>query len=293
MSPDERESAQTLIDLALAEDLADAGDLTSAALIPAEATALVQIVARQPGVLAGLPLVPLVFERVAPHITVEQRLSDGAVLSPGDVVADVAGPVRGLLTGERTMLNFLTHLSGIATLTRQYADAIAGTKAVLLDTRKTLPGYRLLQKYAVRCGGGVNHRMGLYDAILIKDNHLAAWTEGERHSLASAIETARSSAPAGVTIEVEVDSLDQLRAVLPAKPDIVLLDNMSINDLRAAVSLRDDAAPNVLLEASGGINLDTIRSVAETGVDRISCGALTHSAVALDLAFDWKRATSR
>ncbi|MCA9055666.1 MAG: carboxylating nicotinate-nucleotide diphosphorylase [Planctomycetaceae bacterium] len=293
LSADERRAADTLIDLALAEDLGSVGDLTSATLIPAESTGMVQIVARHDGVLAGLPLAAMVFARVDAGIVVSPHVSDGARLCRGDVVADVSGPVRGLLTGERTMLNFITHLSGIATLTRQYVDEVAGTRAVLLDTRKTLPGYRLLQKYAVRCGGGTNHRLGLYDAVLIKDNHLAAWTSDRRHTLASAINTARQQVPAGVTVEVEVDSLDQLRAVLPADPDIVLLDNMDLPELRTAIAIRDERSPGVRLEASGGVTLETVRSIAETGVDRISCGAITHSAVALDLAFDWSAAATQ
>jgi nicotinate-nucleotide pyrophosphorylase (carboxylating) len=290
MSPEERRAAGTLISLAFEEDLGAAGDLTSAALIDPAARATVQVVARQPGVLAGVPLIADVFGRLDPRVTVEARASDGDRLERGTIVADVSGPVRSLLTGERTMLNLLTHLSGIATQTRRYVDAVAGCRAVLLDTRKTLPGYRRLQKYAVRCGGGCNHRMGLYDAILIKDNHLAAWTSAGGRTIADAIATARSAAPAGVTVEIEVDSLVQLQAALPLGPDIVLLDNMPPPLLRQAVALRDELAPGVLLEASGGITLDTVRAVAETGVDRISVGALTHSAPGLDLAFDWSGA---
>ncbi|MFV0445902.1 MAG: carboxylating nicotinate-nucleotide diphosphorylase [Planctomycetaceae bacterium] len=289
----ERRSAQTLIDLALAEDLSQLGDVTSATLIPAEARGTVQIVARQRGVLSGLPLASMVFQQVDPRIEVAPRVSDGARLERGTIVADVTGPVRGLLTGERTMLNFLTHLSGIASLTRRFADAIAGTRAVLLDTRKTLPGYRLLQKYAVRCGGGQNHRMGLYDAVLIKDNHLAAWISSGSHTIAEAIQSARAQVPTDVTVEVEVDSLRQLREALSAGPDIVLLDNMTLDLLRESVALRDELASNVRLEASGGVTLETVREIAETGVDRISSGALTHSAIALDLAFDWSAALPR
>jgi nicotinate-nucleotide pyrophosphorylase (carboxylating) len=201
-------------------------------------------------------------------------------------VATVTGPLDKLLIGERTMLNFLTHLSGIATLTRRFVDAVAGTKAQILDTRKTLPGYRVLEKYAVRCGGGTNHRMGLYDGVLIKDNHLAAWTKSE--SIADAIRTARRKSP-GVSIEVEVDTLEQLREALKGQPEIVLLDNMTPARLREAVAIRDalNGQPQVLLEASGGVALETVREIALTGVERISIGALTHSAPALDLAFDW------
>lgn len=285
----ERAAANVLIELALAEDLGDRGDLTSQSLIPPAAQGTVQIVARQPGMLAGLPLVELVFARISPDVEVRARLEDGARLAAGMIVADVSGPVGALLTGERTMLNFLTLLSGVATLTRKFVDAVAGTRAVVLDTRKTLPGYRILQKYAVRCGGGRNHRMGLFDAVLIKDNHLAAWTAAGTRTIPEAITTARAAAPSGVTIEVEVDSLAQLRAALSERPDIILLDNMDLSQMRQAVAIRDELAPQVLLEASGGVTLETVRKIAETGVDRISSGALTHSAPALDLAFDWPK----
>src|SRR5690606_19062848 len=198
-------------------------------------------------------------------------------LEAGDVVATLSGSVHALLAGERTALNFLTHLSGVATLTRQFVYAVTGTSAVILDTRKTFPGYRRLQKYAVRCGGGTNHRMGLYDAILIKDNHLAAWSQ-TGSPIAEAVRYAVDHAPPGRSVEVEVDSLTQFEQVLPMSPAIILLDNMPPPDLRTAVALRDARAPSVLLEASGGVNLSTIRDIAETGIDRISLGTLTHSA---------------
>lgn len=287
LSDAELADAVHLIRLALAEDLGDRGDITSAALIPLDARSVISIVARQPGVLAGLPLAGLVFQALDSTVRVDLRCRDGESVQPGDVCAELSGPVRSLLTGERTVLNFLSLLGGVATLTRRFVDAIAGTRAVLLDTRKTLPGYRRLQKYAVRCGGGCNHRQGLFDAVLIKDNHLAAWTARPAHAIADAVRTARSAAPAGVTIEIEVDSLEQLQQALPAGPDVVLLDNMSLPELRQAVAIRDANAPAVALEASGGVTLASVRAIAETGVDRISCGALTHSAPALDLAFDW------
>jgi nicotinate-nucleotide pyrophosphorylase (carboxylating) len=288
ISPAELASARPLIELALAEDFGERGDLTSLALIPAEAVGAAQVVARQAGVLAGWPVAEQVFAQVSPDIQLTPLRRDGERLSRGTVVADAAGPVRALLAAERTVLNFLTHLSGVATLTRRFADAVAGSRAVLLDTRKTLPGYRRLEKYAVRCGGGVNHRLGLFDAVLIKDNHLAAWTADGAHSLAAAIAAARAFAPEGVTVEVEVDSLDQLRQALAARPDVALLDNMTLEQLREAVALRDRLGPRVQLEASGGVTLETIGEIASTGVDRISVGALTHSAPVLDLAFDWK-----
>ncbi|MBX3444669.1 MAG: carboxylating nicotinate-nucleotide diphosphorylase [Planctomyces sp.] len=295
MTPDfsdaERRCAATLIDAALDEDLAGRDDLTTSAVIPGEARAEVNIVVRQPGVVAGLPIVPLLFARLDRAVEVELRSVDGEARRAGDVVAALRGGTRSLLIGERTALNFLTRLSGIATLTRAFVERIAGTQARILDTRKTLPGWRALEKYAVRCGGGVNHRFGLYDGVLIKDNHLAAWSaQRERPSLDDAVRRARAAAPRGVPIEVEVDTLDQLRAVLPAGPDMVLLDNMSPALLAAAVAIRNDVAPAVKLEASGGVTLDTVRAIAESGVDRISVGALTHSAPALDLALDWASA---
>jgi nicotinate-nucleotide pyrophosphorylase (carboxylating) len=283
-----RDCALRLITLALEEDLRERGDLTSRALISPEARGTVQLVARREGVLSGLPVAALVFASVDPQVQLACRLRDGAALSRGTVIADVSGPVRSLLTGERTALNFLTHLSGVATLTRQFVDAVAGTKATILDTRKTLPAWRALEKYAVRCGGGTNHRMGLYDGVLIKDNHVAAWCGADRrHTLAEAVRQARHRSPTGVSIEIEVDSLDQLADALHGAPDIVLLDNMPPAMLREAVAVRARVAPAVRLEASGGVSLETVRSIAESGVERISVGLLTHSAPALDLAFDW------
>lgn len=284
--PMERHAAQTLITMALMEDLGDRGDLTCQALIPSSRRAEVNVVARKPGVLSGSPIGRMVFAQLDREIDWFAKKADGDRLQPGDVVATVSGPLNALLVGERTMLNFMTHLSGIATLTSQFVERIAGTRAVILDTRKTLPGYRRLEKYAVRCGGGTNHRMGLFDGVLIKDNHLAAWTANA--SIATAVKTAREKSPPGVSIEVEVDTLNQLRDALQGQPDIVLLDNMSPAMLRDAVALRDAAGQGVLLEASGGVTLETVRAIAETGVERISIGGLTHSAPALDLAFDWK-----
>jgi nicotinate-nucleotide pyrophosphorylase (carboxylating) len=278
-------AAETLIRLALAEDLAERGDLTCQALIDPEERATVSVVARQAGILAGEPIGRLVMRQLDPEIEWSVRVQDGSRLEPGSVVADVTGSLFQLLIAERTMLNFLTHLSGIATLTRKFVDAVAGTNAKILDTRKTLPGWRRLQKYAVRCGGGTNHRMGLYDGVLIKDNHLAAWTESK--SIAAAVDAARKRWP-NVPIEVEVDSLKQLEDALAGSPAIVLLDNMSPAMMSEAVELRNRQASGVQLEASGGVTLETVAEIARTGVDRISIGALTHSAPALDLAFDWK-----
>jgi nicotinate-nucleotide pyrophosphorylase (carboxylating) len=281
----EQSAAKTLIDLALAEDLSSTGDLTCQALISLDQQARVQVASRKAGILVGAPIGRMVFTTLDPAVRWESHRHDGDTVAPGTIIAEVSGPLRTLLIGERTMLNFMTHLSGIASLTRSFVDAVAGTRAKILDTRKTLPGWRLLQKYAVRCGGGTNHRMGLYDGVLIKDNHLAAWTQSA--SIAAAVQAARAKSPRQVSIEVEVDTLEQLKDALGGHPDIVLLDNMPFDMLQTAVKLRDQTAPEVLLEASGGVNLDTVRGIARTGVERISVGALTHSAPALDLGFDW------
>ena len=292
----ERAAALRLIALALDEDLGDTGDITTQSLIPPSQTATVQIVSRAVGVLAGTPLIDLVLDEVASRylLSAKPRCSllqpDGALLSPGTVVADLSGSLASLLIAERTILNFLTHLCGVASLTHQFAQRIAGTRAKIYDTRKTLPGWRLLEKYAVRAGGGCNHRVGLSDMVLIKDNHLAGWaTSSASHTIAAAVRAAREKSPPGIRIEVEVDTLEQLADALNGNPDIVLLDNMTCPQLREAVALRNSRAPRVELEASGGISLATVTDVASTGVERISIGAVTHSAVALDLAFDWKK----
>jgi nicotinate-nucleotide pyrophosphorylase (carboxylating) len=276
-----------LISLALAEDLREVGDLTSENLIDPELQATIKVVSRQQGVVAGQPVAEMLFQQLDHSVVWTKQLPDGSEVEPGSVIATVAGPVVSLLKGERTALNFLTQLSGVATLTQQYVDLVADTKAVILDTRKTWPGFRNLEKYAVRAGGGTNHRMGLYDGVMIKDNHLAAWNTSGAGTIADAIQEVRNKVDQGITIEVEVDTLDQLKAALPAKPDYILLDNMSPDLLREAVGIRDEVSPEILLEASGGINLETVRAVAESGVDRISIGALTHSVIGLDIGFDW------
>ncbi len=294
----ERQAAQALIDLALAEDLGPTGDLTSEAVIDPAIRAQVAIVARETGVLAGLPIVKMVFDRLDPRVQVAENVQDGEVVRPGRVLATLAGPLRSLLAAERTALNFLIRMSGVATMTRRFVDAIAGSKADILDTRKTLPGWRVLDKYAVRMGGGINHRMGLYDEVLIKDNHLAAWQEYHPGStIADVVRRAREQAEkleaasggrrASIPIGVEVDTLDQLRDALRAGPDLVLLDNMDVPTLRRAVQIRNQLAPTVKLEASGNVTLANVAEIAATGVDRISIGSLTHSARALDIAFDW------
>lgn len=282
-----------IIDAALHEDLLDRGDITSEAVIPPDQTASVTMTARKTGRLSGAVLIRPVYDRLAERyadmcepVSVELHTNDGDPLEPGLRIATVTGSVRTLLTGERTALNFMTHLSGIASLTAQFTAAAGNSGAAILDTRKTLPGYRSLQKYAVRCGGGTNHRMGLYDGMLIKDNHLAA----AGGSVASAVSAARAYLTArqlSVPVEVEVDNLQQLRDALGEKPDIVLLDNMNPPQLTEAVRIRNELSPSTLLEASGGITLETVGCVAGTGVDRISIGALTHSAVALDIGCDW------
>ena len=281
----EQSAARQLVEMAFAEDLSTAGDLTCRALIDANQQGSVQVVARTDGVLAGSPIGRMVFAKLDENIRWSAQRSDGERVTHGTVIAIVAGPLQSLLVGERTMLNFMTHLSGIASLTRKFVDAVSGTRAKILDTRKTLPGWRQLEKYAVRCGGGTNHRMGLFDGVLIKDNHLAAWTRSA--SIADAIRTARTRSPSGVPIEVEVDTIVQLKDALQGAPDIVLLDNMNIDQLIESVAIRDRMAPAVQLEASGGVTIDTVAGIARTGVERISVGALTHSAPGLDLAFDW------
>lgn len=282
---EEQEALAPLLRLAVLEDVGP-GDLTTNSLVPEEAQGRAKVVARTDGVIAGLPAALQAYAHLDSRVRFEQRVDDGSSLVPGKVVAMVEGPARSLLTGERLALNLIGRLSGIATLTRRYVDAVAGTKAEILDTRKTTPGWRLLEKYAVRAGGGRNHRRGLYDGVLIKDNHLACGEE--QFTLPAAIERTRADVPVGTLIEIEVDTLAQLEEVLPAAPDIVLLDNMSVEQLREAVELRDRQAPDVQLEASGGITLDSIRPIAQTGVERISIGALTHSATSLDVGLDWE-----
>jgi nicotinate-nucleotide pyrophosphorylase (carboxylating) len=285
---DETAVCRRLIGWALEEDFGARGDLTSQAVIPTDLAGKAVFVARSPGVLAGLPALDLVLAAVDPHLALQALKNDGDLLQANDQIAIVSGPMRSLLTAERTALNFLQHLSGIATLTRRYVDVVAGLPVQILDTRKTIPGWRLLAKYAVRQGGGHNHRMGLYDGILIKDNHLAArGTVPE--AVSEAVRLAREKFGTSVPVEIEVEDFAQLGAALRSRPDIVLLDNMPAERLREAVRRRDTIALGVQLEASGGVNLTTVRGIAEAGVDRISVGALTHSAPALDIALDYLR----
>ena len=269
---------EPVIRMALAEDLGRAGDLTSEACVPEAARLSVAWVARRPGVLSGLSCARLSLHALAPEARFEALASDGDAIAPGQVLARAEAPARAVLSAERTGLNLMGRLSGIATLTRAYVDAVTGTGARITDTRKTTPGLRQLEKYAVRCGGGINHRFGLDDAILIKDNHVAA-CGGVR----PALERARAAAGHLVKVEIEVDRLEQLEEALPLGPDVILLDNFSLADLRTAVAL---AAGRVTLEASGGVDLTTVRPIAETGVQVISVGALTHSAPVLDIGLD-------
>ena len=265
---------------ALAEDLGAAGDITTNATIPATKTASAVIAARKPGVLAGLPVAVRVFHTVDPRLVLVPKVQDGTRLSPGDVILEVSGAARSILKAERVALNFLGHLSGIATATADIAQAIAHTKTKVCDTRKTTPGLRLLEKYAVRCGGGINHRIGLYDMVLIKDNHIAA-----AGGIKPAIAAAKAAAPKGVIIEVEVDTLAQLDEVMSVGADRILLDNMTPALLKEAVAR---VAGRAVTEASGSITKTTAPAIADAGVDLMSAGWITHSAPSLDLGLDFK-----
>lgn len=267
-----------IVRLALAEDLGRAGDLTTDATIAPDTQLKVVIAARQTGVIAGLDAAAYALKLIDPSVKLTIEKPDASILAKGDVVARLEGSARSILIAERTMLNFLGRLSAVATMTRTFADKIAHTNATIVCTRKTTPGHRALEKRAVRCGGGTAHRYGLDDAVLIKDNHIAACG-----SVSTALERAKAYAGHLRMIEVEVDSLDQLKEALPHGPHAVLLDNMSPDTLREAVAI---AGGKVVLEASGGVNLDTVAAIAETGVDFISVGALTHSAPNLDLGMD-------
>jgi nicotinate-nucleotide pyrophosphorylase (carboxylating) len=277
-----------------AEDLGHECDWTSVALVPAGASAELDVVARRTGVVAGLEAAAIVARVADEQLEWRSLVADGAVVAAGAVVATLGGPTRSVLTAERVVLNLLGRMSGVATATRQLVDAVAGTHCRIYDTRKTVPGWRLLDKLAVRLGGGWNHRMGLYDAILIKDNHLAAAAEsglGPAAAVLRARQFVAATFPpqraADVVVEIEVDSLEQLKAALPAGPDVVLLDNMPPDEIARAVGLRNGLAPEVVLEASGGVRPETVRLIAETGVDRVSTGWPTHDAPWLDLALDW------
>lgn len=303
-----KEDCRQIVRLAVREDLDRGQDWTSVSLISAESRGGATVVAREQGVVAGLLACQLALQEMAASIIWSPEAEDGDAVVAGQPLARLEGSTRDILTTERIILNLLGRLSGIATLTRQYVDQVVPSHSKIYDTRKTTPGWRRLEKYAVRCGGGQNHRMGLFDAILIKDNHLASTAPRETENAeaggpgktspcctpVAAIEKARAFigakdtlADSGMVVEIEVDSLEQLSEVLVATPDLVLLDNMSSDQLRQAVAMRDEVDDKILLEASGGVTLSTVSDIAATGVDRISVGALTHSACALDVALDW------
>jgi nicotinate-nucleotide pyrophosphorylase (carboxylating) len=279
-----RRQIQEIIRRALDED-APWGDITSDALIPAETCASGVFMVKEAGIVCGLDVVAAVFVEVDPGICFEAQLHDGSRVAAGAVAATVSGAARAILTAERTALNLMQRMSGIATATARYVDAVAGTGAVIVDTRKTAPGLRLLDKYAVRCGGGENHRFSLSDGVLVKDNHLAMVNDGGA-SISERLRAVRRSAPHTIRVEVEVDRLDQIETVLAGDADIVLLDNMPPAELRRAVDL---IAGRALTEASGGITLESVSAVARAGVDLISVGALTHSVRALDIGLDLER----
>jgi nicotinate-nucleotide pyrophosphorylase (carboxylating) len=285
------ESLSNLVKLAVEEDLgapnyAD-GDTTSRLTIPPNLQGQAAITLRSRGVLAGIDAAEMVFRTVDKTVAFQKLHPDGQQLESANVIARVHGSMRSILAAERTALNFLQHLSGVATLTRKYVDAVAGLTVQILHTRKTIPGLRYAQIHAVLCGGGHPHRDRLSDALLIKDNHLAA-LQGEPDPISAAVKSVRGRFPA-LPVEVEVDTFAQLERAFVVNPDIILLDNMTPEQMREAVRRRNAMAPKVLLEASGGVNLQTVRAIAETGVDRISVGALTHSAPALDIGLDYER----
>lgn len=279
-APDLKQAVDAAIDAALREDAPD-GDITSESVIPRDARSEAFFLAKEDGVLAGLDVAARVFARIDPDVIFIERFKDGSAFHQGDKLARVKGPTTVLLKGERTALNFLQHLCGVATVTRRFVEAVAGTRTEILDTRKTTPGLRLLEKYAVRTGGGTNHRLSLSDMVLIKDNHLR-YVGG----VAEAVRRARANVRPGVRVEVEAASLLQVREALAAGADMIMLDNMPLETMSQAVALAGGRVP---LEASGNMTLDRVRAVAETGVDFISVGALTHSAKAVDISMDFVR----
>ena len=280
LAPLPRPLVATAVAEALAEDLGLVGDVTTNATIPADAHSTALLKARAPGSVSGLALARAAFHALDPALAFTAAKPDGSIVANGDTIAEISGSARAILSAERVALNFMGRMSGIATLAARYVAAVAGTRAAIVDTRKTTPGLRAFEKYAVRCGGGRNHRIGLFDAVLIKDNHIVA-----AGGVESAIKAARDHAGHMLKIEVEVDTLEQLECVLQNRVDAVLLDNMSPETLKKAVTM---VAGRALTEASGGVNLDTVRDIAETGVDLVSVGALTHSAPVLDLGLDFQ-----
>jgi nicotinate-nucleotide pyrophosphorylase (carboxylating) len=288
-----------LVSIAVSEDVSDIGDITSLALVPEDGVGAAAVVVREDVVMSGIRAIPLLLGAIGGGLDWQPeaggKICDGKFVRKGERIGRVLGSVRAMLQAERIVLNFLGRLTGIATLTRSYVEAISGTSAKIYDTRKTTLGWRRLEKYAVHCGGGQNHRVGLFDAILIKDNHIAFGQENKTYDPAEAVCKARDylksrfgqDAAGSKIVEVEVDNLDQLSQVLKVKPDIVLLDNMPPEVLRQAVTMRNNVDVEIELEASGGVKLSTVRAIAETGVERISVGALTHSATSIDIGLDW------
>jgi nicotinate-nucleotide pyrophosphorylase (carboxylating) len=277
------EDIRKAVNAALAEDVGT-GDVTTLATIPAAATINAVMRAREPLVVAGIQVAEESFRQLSPQITLSRLAEDGQKVAAGAAILEISGPARPILSAERVALNFLQRLSGVATLTAQYVAALSGTKAQILDTRKTTPGWRQFEKYAVRCGGGQNHRFGLFDMVLIKDNHLASLKEAEPNAVSAAVRAARAACP-NLKIEVEADTLEQVRQAVEAGADMVVLDNMNPVQLRLAVQACNG---KIRTEASGGVTLATIRAIAETGVDFISVGALTHSARAVDIGLDFE-----
>jgi len=293
LSPLNLRSLIKLVDAALDEDIGP-GDVTSEPIVPKGLNATAEFIAKEDGILAGLAAARLVFERLSRRVRFAAKKREGATVKNGDVIATLRGPAWAILAGERLSLNFLQRLSGIATTTRRYVDAVKGTGAVIMDTRKTTPGWRELEKYAVRMGGGVNHRIGLYDMVLIKDNHIevAAARWGGEDAIGKAVAACRERHPK-LAVEVEAQDMNQVREAVLAEPDIIMLDNMSPDQMRHAIGLIRKLSRSLgnkppLTEASGGITLETIRAVAAVGVDRISIGALTHSVKALDICLTIK-----
>jgi nicotinate-nucleotide pyrophosphorylase (carboxylating) len=295
--PSLEDDCRQLVRLAVREDLDQAYDWTTVALVAECCSGRARLIARQAGIAAGLATIPIVLDEMDTSLQWQPARRDGDELAVGDCLGVLSGSARDLLTSERIILNLLGRLSGIASLTREHVRRVAGTRAAIYDTRKTCPGYRRLDKYAVQCGGGRNHRTGLFDAILIKDNHLAFGSSdaSQTYGLPEAVELARrfvaqtlpADQAAAMIVEIEVDTLEQLATVLPSQPDIILLDNMTPEQLKHAVEYRDAHGAATQLEASGGVNLDSVAAIAATGVERISVGSLTHSPRCLDIGLDW------
>jgi nicotinate-nucleotide pyrophosphorylase (carboxylating) len=283
MEPLSNEEIQEAVKLALAEDIGS-GDVTTLATVPENTSAAALMRAREPLIVAGLAVAEAAFRQLSDAVQISRVMQDGQRATSGSVLLKISGPARALLSAERVALNFVQRLSGVATLTSKFVEAIRGTNAVILDTRKTTPGLRRFEKYAVTCGGGQNYRVGLFDMVLIKDNHLAALKNASPNAIAAAVKGARSKYP-NLKIEVEADTLEQVEQAVDVNADFVLLDNMSLEQLREAVA---KCRGHVKTEASGGVNLTTVRAIAETGVDFISVGALTHSARAVDIGLDFE-----